>query len=165
MREDAAVDRGSLHEEIIRLVRELGVEMQQVAHVFAASQGLHDTDLKALLHVMQAERDGRQITAGGLATALGLTSGAVTGVVDRLVRSGHVDRSTDRADRRKVLLRYAPSARTVAEDFFAPLGHASGEVLHGFSTGELETVRRFLDQMTEAMAEHARSSPRPPSGR
>jgi DNA-binding MarR family transcriptional regulator len=149
------VRRRQLHDEIIDLVRRLGVELQQVAHTFAAAQGLHETDLKALLQVMRAESSGQPMTAGGLGAVLGITSGAVTGVVDRLVRSGHVERTTDANDRRKVVLRYAPSARAVAEDYFAPLGRASDQVMNGFDTDELEAVRRFLLQMTEAMAEHA----------
>jgi DNA-binding MarR family transcriptional regulator len=150
----------SINEEIIDLVRELGVEAQQVAHAFAAEQGLHDTDLRALLHVMRAENSGQPTTAGGLGAVLGLTSGAVTGVVDRLVRSGHVERRTDERDRRKVVLRYAPSARAVAEEFFAPLGEVSNRVMSRFSDAELQAVRRFLEQMTDAMAEYARSRQR-----
>ncbi len=150
------VDLAGVNEEIIDLVRELGVEAQQIAHAFAAEQGLHDTDLRALLHVMRAENSGHPTTAGGLGAVLGITSGAVTGVVDRLVRSGHVERRADDRDRRKVVLRYAPSARAVAEEFFAPLGMVSNQVMSRFSATELQTVRRFLRQMTDAMAEHAR---------
>jgi len=58
------------------------------------------------------------------------------------------------------VLLYAPSARAVAEEFFAPLGEVSGRVLSGFSATELQAVRRFLRQMTDAMAEHARSRQR-----
>jgi DNA-binding MarR family transcriptional regulator len=160
MRQDDAVGMPSVNEEIIDLVRQLGIEAQQVAHAFAAEQGLHDTDLRALLHVMRAENSGHPTTAGGLGAVLGITSGAVTGVVDRLVRSGYVERRTDERDRRKVVLRYAPSARAVAEEFFAPLGEVSGRVFSGFSATDLQTVRRFLRQMTDAMAEHARSRQR-----
>jgi hypothetical protein len=44
----------------------------------------------------------------------------------------------------------------VAEEFFAPLGMVSNQVMSRFSATELQTVRRFLRQMTDAMAEHAR---------
>ena len=157
--------RRSLHDDLIDLVRELGVEVQQVAQVFAAEQGLHETDRRALLHVMRAESSGQPITAGGLGAVLGLASGAVTGVVDRLVRSGHVQRVGDPQDRRKVLLRYAPSARAVAEEFFSPLGRVSDDVMSGFSTEELQAVRRFLRQMADAMAQHARTRPPSPHSR
>jgi hypothetical protein len=58
--EDAVVDLAGVNEEIIDLVRELGVEAQQIAHAFAAEQGLHDTDLRALLHVIRTRRAPRR---------------------------------------------------------------------------------------------------------
>lgn len=146
----------NLNDEIVDLVRQLGVESQQVGHAFAAEQGLHETDLRALLHVLRAETSGEAITAGRLGAALGVTSGAVTGVVDRLVRAGHLERRTDQRDRRKVVLRYAPRGRAVAEEFFSPLGEVNDRVMSEFTTAELEAVRRFLRQMTDAMAEHVR---------
>lgn len=151
----------SRSEEIVDLVRQLGVESQQVAHVFAAEQGLHDTDLRALLHVLRAELIGDPTTAGGLGAELGVTSGAVTGVVDRLVRAGHLERQTDELDRRKVVLRYAPRGREVAEEFFSPLGAVSDKVMSEFTPDELDAIRRFLRQMIDAMAEHSRSRRRP----
>jgi len=154
--ENVPIDR-SLRKEIVDLVRQLGIEAQQVGHVFAAEQGLHETDLRALLHVLQAEAGGEPTTAGRLGAALGVTSGAVTGVVDRLVRAGHLERGSDERDRRKVLLRYAPRGRAVAEEFFSPLGEVNDRVMSEFTTTELEAVRRFLQQMTDAMAEHTRS--------
>lgn len=152
---------GEVGDEIVDLVRQLGIEAQQVAHVFAAEQGLHDTDLRALLHVLRAEAAGQPTTAGGLGAALGVTSGAVTGVVDRLVRAGHLERGRDEHDRRKVVLRYAEPAREVAEEFFGPLGAVSQRVMGEFSADELASIRRFLALMTGALAEHhrGRSSP------
>jgi len=54
-------------------------------------------------------------TAGDIARRTGLTSGAVTGLIDRLERLGLVERTADAQDRRKVLVR-------VREDKIAPIG-------------------------------------------
>ena len=60
--------------------------------------GLNVTDLRALELVLSEPG----MTAGRLADASGLTTGAVTGVVDRLERAGFVERRDDPADRRSV---------------------------------------------------------------
>jgi hypothetical protein len=52
------------------------------------------------------------VTAGTLAEAKGLTSGAITGVIDRLERSGFARREPDPGDRRKVLVRALPCCLT-----------------------------------------------------
>ncbi len=144
----------SIRSQIIDLVRALGVEVQQVGHAFAAEQGLHDTDLRALLYVLEADINGRPATAGQLGAALGLTSGAVTGVVDRLVRFGHVQRHVDQQDRRRAVLTYAPAGRAVAEEFFRPLGQVSNQVMDHYSDDQLATIRQFLAEMTDAFAGH-----------
>ncbi|MCI0686405.1 MAG: MarR family transcriptional regulator, partial [Sporichthyaceae bacterium] len=48
------------------------------------------------------------ITAGEQARQLGITSGAVTGVIDRLERGGWVRRAVDPADRRRVIVELVP---------------------------------------------------------
>jgi DNA-binding MarR family transcriptional regulator len=124
----------------------------------AGQQGLGHIDLEALLHVMQAEQRGDPVTSGRLGELLGVTSGAATGVIDRLERAGHVRRSRDDADRRRVLVHYSEAARAVAGQFFGPLGRLSATVMDQFDDAELRTVQRFLADMSVAMAEHARST-------
>ena len=149
-------DRSPLADDIVTHMQRLTTESQKVAQAFATQHGLGHIDLEALLHVMQAERGGDPVTAGRLGELLGVTSGAATGVIDRLERVGHVQRSRDDADRRRVLVRYSDRARAVAGAFFGPLGVMSDRVMSEFDEGELETVRRFLDGMSGAMAERAR---------
>lgn len=48
-------------------------------------------------------------TAGEFAKVTGLTTGAITGVIDRLERAGYVRREKDQADRRKVIVRARPA--------------------------------------------------------
>lgn len=91
-------------EELIAQLGDLGARSATMTALFqqkaAASYGLGVTDMKALDVLM---RGGPQ-TAGQLGTALSLTSGAVTGVVDRLVKRGLAKRETDAGDRRRVLV-------------------------------------------------------------
>jgi len=158
--------RAGARREIVLAMQQLTTESQRVAQVFAARQGLGHIDLEALLHVMQAEERGDPVTSGRLGDLLGVTSGAATGVIDRLERAGHVTRDRDDVDRRRVLVRYAAPAREVAGRFFGPLGALSDRVMSGYDDEQLETVRRFLGEMAGAMAEHSRAVGRddPPGG-
>src|SRR6185436_7569083 len=51
------------------------------------------------------------LAAGRIAEAMALTTGAVTGVIDRLERAGFVQRTRQEADRRQVLIELAPDRR------------------------------------------------------
>lgn len=140
-------------EEITDLVRDLALLNERLGHAFASRHGLHPTDLAALLAVMRAEGAGRPVTAGELRSVLGLTSGAVTGVIDRLERDGHVRRRRDDRDRRKVHLHYGEEGMRIAGAFFGPLGEVSEQVMDGFDDAELAVVHRFLTGMSAATAD------------
>jgi DNA-binding MarR family transcriptional regulator len=137
--------------EIIDRLRWYVVQSEHVAHAFAHRHGLHPTDMAALIAIMEAEGAGAPLTPGGLATRLRLSSAATTSVIDRLERAGHVHRSREDADRRRVHLRYAEPGMALARDFFAPLGRLTEPVMAAFDDGELATVRRFLDAMSATM--------------
>lgn len=106
------------------------------------------------------------ITAGELARRVGLTSGAITGVVDRLERIGIVRRSADRADRRRVIIELVVSAERIDAPGFAELHRRFGAlaadidgVNEEFTDHELEVVARWLqvaNQMLERSIERMR---------
>ena len=66
--------------------------------------GLNATDLACAGILSESGR----LTAGRLAEVTGLTTGAVTGVVDRLERAGYVRRTSDPEDRRRVIVEPVP---------------------------------------------------------
>lgn len=76
--------------------------------------GLHRTDFRALDVLDQRGR----LTAGELAAAMHLTSGAVTSVVDRLEKGGWARRVRDPDDRRRVLVEASPKLRRLGEEFY-----------------------------------------------
>lgn len=83
-------------------------------------------------------------TPGRLAELTGLSSGAITGVLDRLEQAGFVERTHDRADRRRILVRVTNRRGPDMEEMFAPLRAASERMCEEFSTPELEIVLRFM---------------------
>ena len=112
----------------------------------AAQMGLSATDEKCLDLALRA--DG-PLTAGRIAELSGLSTGAVTGVIDRLERAGYVRRVRDPHDRRKVLVEVTPGD---LEKFGAPFMKAQAslvEVLEQFDADELEVIERYLKVQIE----------------
>ncbi|MEV4800581.1 MarR family transcriptional regulator [Nonomuraea sp. NPDC049421] len=137
-------------------LRRMTAEFNRIAHEFAQAQGLHTTDVQALIMIFDSLGP---ITPGKLREELNLTSGAVTACLDRLERAGHIRRVRDAHDRRVVHLHYREAAQELAGAFFRPLGHGTERVLSRFSPGELRTVAAFLDTMNEELGV-LRSTPR-----
>ncbi|MEU6236817.1 MarR family winged helix-turn-helix transcriptional regulator [Kitasatospora sp. NPDC047058] len=140
-----------------RLLQDLAAELNLLGHGFAAASGLHATDVQALLAVMRAapEEEGAPggITPGRLREELALSSGAVTAVLDRLERAGHIRRTRDAADRRQVLVHYLPGAGRMAAEWFAPVARRTEAVRAEFTAAELAVVGRFLGRFTGELAE------------
>jgi DNA-binding MarR family transcriptional regulator len=84
-----------------------------------------------------------QLTAGELATATKLTSGAVTAVIDRLEKAGYARRVRDPSDRRKVLVESTEKARTAAWEIYGPLAEQTGPMLAGYSDDDLGLITAF----------------------
>ncbi|MFI7361698.1 MarR family winged helix-turn-helix transcriptional regulator [Streptomyces sp. NPDC050149] len=141
------------------LLRRMTGEFNRIAHEFAQAQGLHPTDVQALIAILDAEHgeDGSAMTPGRLREQLDLTSGAVTACLDRLERAGHIHRVRDGGDRRVVRLHYAPAAKLVARDFFSPLATATDAARRQFDADELHVVVRFLEAMNDELT-HLRGS-------
>ncbi|MEU2538786.1 MarR family winged helix-turn-helix transcriptional regulator [Streptomyces iakyrus] len=138
------------------LLRRMNSEFNRIAQEFAQAQGLHLTDMQALIAILDADSDpeaqGEPMTPGRLRGQLNLTSGAVTACLDRLERAGHIRRVRDAGDRRVVHLHYADAARGLARDYFRPLARSTDAARGRFSPEELEVVVRFLAEMNAELA-------------
>jgi DNA-binding MarR family transcriptional regulator len=108
--------------------------------------GVSTTDLKCYSILRQAG----PITAGELAERTGLTTGAITGVVDRLERVDLVRRARDPHDRRRVVLElvHNPERERAIGQLYEPLGRAIGELVAQYSEVERATVLHFATQAT-----------------
>lgn len=95
-----------------------------------------------------------RMTAGQLARAARLTSGAVTGIVDQLEAAGLVRRVRDSDDRRRVYLELTPEVARRAAPVFGPLVRDSNASLDGFSPGELKTIIRFVRETRSILQRH-----------
>lgn len=107
---------------------------------FAAFLGVNPTDTRCIDIV---ERHGK-ITAGRLAAEMGLTTGAVTAVIDRLETAGYVARDRDPGDRRKVWIALTAHTVELTHRIFGQFGDIGAMMVEGYSDAEIEAIVRFL---------------------
>lgn len=108
------------------------------------------------------------VSAGRIAAETGLTTGAITGMIDRLERAGYVERRPNPNDRRGVVVAMRPDTPRdkVLPAVFGPLAQDMRELATQFSVDELDAVRRYLVETTTVLRKHtaaasARSTPHP----
>ena len=104
------------------------------------------------------------MTAGRLAELTGLTTGAITGVVDRLERGGYARRERDQNDRRRVIVHPVLERQAEAMPVFEPLATGTRVVLDRYSDAELALLLDVLTRLNAMMHEQitrVRSEPRP----
>ena len=104
--------------------------------------GVNSSDLECLDLILMSGPS----TAGEIARHTGLTSGAVTGLIDRLERLGLVERTADPADRRKVLVRVREDKIGPIAQLYAPLEKAMQSLLAGYSREELKVLIDFAEK-------------------
>jgi DNA-binding MarR family transcriptional regulator len=138
-------ERVALLQELIEVNRAYQTAVEKMDEAFCRLLGVNRTDGRCLDVIDQ--RPG--ITAGELATAVGLSPGAVTTVLDRLEGRGFVNRTRDPNDRRRVTLKLTPEANRRAWEAYGPLGEMGGPLIAELSDKELEAVIRFLRGGTE----------------
>jgi DNA-binding MarR family transcriptional regulator len=149
-----------LLEQVDQQVRRMGAQSVMTSQAVAARFGLHTTDLECLDLIFMRG----QVTAGELAQATGLTSGAVTALIDRLERAGYIVRVDDPGDRRRVLVRINREAIGPVQSVYAPMQRRMFQLWSTFSEGQLETVIDFLERSTDvAIACTEEVSKGPPS--
>lgn len=135
-----------------RLLQEISTETVLLHQTIADRLGLNLTDHKALGLVLDA---GKPITPGHLAARTGLTTGAITGILDRLERAGFVRRKRDPEDRRQVLIEVnRDRVRRKVLPLFAPLEKRMNAVAATFSQHDLDAVIGFLEKGLAVSREH-----------
>lgn len=107
----------------------------------AAFLGINRTDGRCLDVI---ERRGR-ISAGALANETGLTTGAVTAVIDRLEAAGYVKRTRDSLDRRKVWVEPTESIRALTSHIFGFYQKLLPQMLQRFTPEQLAAVTAILE--------------------
>jgi DNA-binding MarR family transcriptional regulator len=123
-----------------RLGRELSTSTVLFHSRIAEQMGLSGTDHKCLELVIRAREP---LTAGRIAQLSGLSTGAVTGVLDRLEQRGLVRRVRDSHDRRKVLVEVADFDESRYAQLFADVVSLTERVLARFTPAEWDVIERY----------------------
>jgi DNA-binding MarR family transcriptional regulator len=97
------------------------------------------------------------ITAGELARRTGLTTGAITGVIDRLEKAGFVRRAKDAGDRRRVIIEPLPEQiERVIGPLFKSVALAMADLCEDYTTQELAVIRDFTARAHQGAYEEIR---------
>jgi DNA-binding transcriptional ArsR family regulator len=147
--------RRKLLEELDRENRRTGSTGAMHAKAIAERAGINGTDY-ACLDVLDWSGP---ITAGELARRVGITSGAVTGAIDRLERGGWVRRLADPADRRRVIVEIVtpgadgPNPERFAEmmTFFTPLQEEIDRLVDRYDDDEVQVIVDYLRDANDAV--------------
>lgn len=126
-------------------VRQLIRQTVRYYDAVADQLGLHLTDLTCL----GALRDRRRATASELATELGLTTGAVTRVIDRLHRTGFVRRLPDPSDGRRVIVELIPESEASLVGLFAGQAAHLAESVADMSDEQLRFLLAYLRRQSD----------------
>jgi hypothetical protein len=151
---DSTEPGSGARDELIARLTDLGAQSASLTGLFqqraAASYGLGVSDMKALDLLM---RNGPQ-TAGQLGAALNLTSGAVTGIADRLIKRGFARREADAADRRRVLISADFAALQSGPNVYQSIGEAFRRLHESLTTEQLAFLARYQEESI-ALTQHA----------
>lgn len=116
----------------------------------ARKAGLTGADHKYLGLIMQH----KELTAGDLSKLTGLTTGAVTGLIDRLEKKKLLKRQFTKDDRRKVIIvPNEENAMKLLQPLFVELQKKTSDLIASFSTTEIQAIERYFVEATIIMKE------------
>src|SRR5690349_10590700 len=115
----------------------------------ARRAGINSTDMECLDLILMSGPS----TAGEIGRRTGLSSGAVTGLIDRLEKLGLVERIADPRDRRKVLVRVRDDKIGSLASQFAPLERRTHALLDRYSREELKLLLDFTERAGDLVLE------------
>ena len=95
------------------------------------------------------------LTAGQLSELTGLTTGAITGVIDRLEQGGFARRERDLQDRRKVIIQPVLEREQEVNALFGDLLQGYDELLAAYNNQELNLILEYMIQSARVMREAA----------
>ncbi len=121
-------------------VREQQIAYDRFHDAVAVYLGINRTDLRCLDILDLADRQ----TAGELAARMGLSTGAITAMLDRLERAGYARRVRDPADRRRVLVEPTELSGERGQEIYGPFGEQVEPMFARFTDAQLAVVRDFL---------------------
>lgn len=138
--------------DVVHLLREVALRYDLAVGEFAGTTGLHRTDVRALVRLLDAERAGAEATPSWLAQQLGMTSQATTAVIHRLEAAGHVQRLRSRTDARSTHLQVSDTAVALGWQFFGPLLDRLITATQTLDPSRQAVLKDYLTAVSDALA-------------
>ena len=142
--------RSDLLKTLDETLRKVGAQSVVLSDTVSKLVGANSTDLECLDLLGLAG----PITAGRLAAHTGLSTGAITAVIDRLERAGFAKRLRSTADRRSVLVEAQPERLREIEALYQPLAVAVARLNEEYGDRQLAVVVDYLSRAVTLAAEH-----------
>ena len=125
--------------------QEMSMWITLMHEAMGAKLGISGTDLKCL-SLIRAHDDTKP---SDIASWMGLTRGSVTTMLDRLERSGYVERRRHDADGRQVRLVLRPERHAEIGALYASLGQRMGALYGEYTPQQLQFIQQFMEALTE----------------
>lgn len=134
--------------QLRKLSQQYAYTSLQMHETIGRGLGLSGTDHKYLGFLVQKG----PMTAGELSTLTGLTTGAVTGLIDRFEKRKLVKRQPDKTDRRKILV-VPDTNRIIAllKPFYSDFQNNTDKLFSSFSSAELEVLESYFNKALKVM--------------
>ncbi|USG64400.1 MarR family transcriptional regulator [Brevibacillus ruminantium] len=135
----------SLQQKLLYELRQNSARAVMFHQLISEKMGLNATDHKCLDFL---NRTG-PVTAGQLAQLTGLTTGAITSVIDRLEQAGYVSRDKDPNDRRRVVVKCVPEGSARISPLFQSVSQSTLQIISQYTDEELQLILNFLRQCND----------------
>lgn len=143
---DSARRRRRLTAAVRESLRALSIQLALLNRQVGEHLELKDADIGCLDLI---SRIG-PVSPSALARRAGLHPATLTGILDRLERSGFIARERASADRRSVRVRMLPDRTAELLGLYAPMNSAVDQICSGYSQAELGLLSDFLRRATDA---------------
>ena len=137
-------NKEDLKQQVVMCLADYGVGYVQFRHAVGEALGVNPADMGCLTVLFLKG----SATPSELSKYTGLSSGATTAMLDRLEKTGLIERQPNPQDRRGTIIRPVSDAADKVRPLFASVRQAQDEVIASYSEQELSTIvdffRRFI---------------------
>ncbi|HZM64462.1 MAG TPA: MarR family transcriptional regulator [Candidatus Saccharimonadales bacterium] len=147
----STTNRAKLLEEAINQGKRTGNLNVLLTNALAQRIGLSATEYECYSLLL----DNGPLPAGKLAKQCGITTGGLTGLVDRLQNAGLVERTADPTDRRKVLIKAKHNKKLYQKlwSFYAPIAQGFRSINNQYTDEQLTLLVQHYQKINDLMEE------------
>ena len=139
--------RSDLLRQLSSLARRFSIQTVFLHQAIAQTFGLNATDTRCL-DLIHSHPEGT-VTAGRLSDFTGLTTGAITHILDRLEKGGLIERVRDKQDRRRIFIRVRGESVKPLLPKYEALGKAYRALIEHYSDTELRVIVNYMEKMSQ----------------